>query len=600
MANISGSEAKTVLQIRSWLGLNESPDGDTGLKPGQAAEMRNFRVTREGHLQIRPGYGSVCTLVADEEGVGGAVVHHPVRRLWYGYVAGVRHLLCACGGRLWDVDPDTWAKTDLGAIDDAPTTIFGYAKNVYILTGSGYYRWTGSGSVETVEGYVPLVAVATPPAGGGTLLEGVNKLTGKRRQRFSPDGTSTVFQLTEVGIDEVIGVEGTSETYTADLAAGTVTFSSAPAKGTDCLTITYRKGTGEREKVTGMRFAETFGGSETRVFLYGDGSNEAIYSGLDDQGANTAEYFPDLNVVAIGTANTPVTALIRHYDRMLCFKPDGAWSMEYSPITLASGETAAAFYVSAINREVGNEAPGQAQLVDNDPRTLFGRAVYAWPLSNSAIRDERNAKRLSDRVNATLGAFDLSSCITFDDNDEQEYYIICGDRAVVHNYAADAWYYYTDVPMECLVKVGGVLYFGTPDGRIMEFSRSYRNSDGREIDAYWESGSMDFDREWMRKYSSLIWVSLKPEAQAAVYLTAQTDRKSDYTTKIAAPGLATFFHASFEHWSFQTNRKPKIVRAKIKVKKAVFYKLILSSCSKSATATVLSVDIQVRYTGNAK
>ena len=52
MANISGSEAKTVLQIRSWLGLNESPDGDTGLKPGQAAEMRNFRVTREGHLRL--------------------------------------------------------------------------------------------------------------------------------------------------------------------------------------------------------------------------------------------------------------------------------------------------------------------------------------------------------------------------------------------------------------------------------------------------------------------------------------------------------------------------------------------------------------------
>ena len=35
-------------------------------------------------------------------------------------------------------------------------------------------------------------------------------------------------------------------------------------------------------------------------------------------------------------------------------------------------------------------------------------------------------------------------------------------------------------------------------------------------------------------------------------------------------------------------------------RKATYYKLILYSKSSSATATVLSVDIQVRYTGNVK
>ncbi len=615
MAKIRAGESRTVFQIKSWLGLNESPDGDTGLRAGQAAEMRNFRVTREGHLQIRPGYGAVCTLA---EGA-------PVQGLWQGYVAGMLRLLAACGGRLWLVTPvaaqetraaqaaqetregqgargsvGEWEKEDLGEIHDGSTTFFGFAKKVYVLTGAGYYCWDGTGQVREVEGYVPLVAVATPPAGGGQLLEGINKLTGKRRQRFSPDGSATVFHLTERDIDEVVGVEGTGESYTADLGAGTVTFAKAPAKGTDCLTITYRKGMGEREQVGKMRFAETYGGSDARVFLYGDGTNLALYSGLDENGQATAEYFPAMNEVAVGTANTPLTALIRHYDRLLCYKPDGAWVMEYTTVNLESGERGAGFYLSSINREVGNVSLGQAQLVDNDPRTLFGGAVYSWPLSNAAIRDERNARRLSDRVNATLGEFQLEECITFDDGDEQEYYIVCGDRALVHSYAADAWYYYTDVPMACLVKVGGVLCFGTPDGRVMEFSRAYRNSDGREIDAYWESGAMDFSREWMRKYSSLLWVSLKPEAQAALYVTVETDRKSDYPRKIAAPGLASLLHASFQHWSFQTNRKPKIVREKLKVKKAVFYKLILESRSKSATATVLSVDIQVRYTGNAK
>ena len=71
-----------------------------------------------------------------------------------------------------------------------------------------------------------------------------------------------------------------------------MTFSSAPPKGVNTVTITWRKGTGNRAKVTGMRFAELYNGeSDSRVFLYGDGTNEAIFSGLDGNGAS-AEYFP--------------------------------------------------------------------------------------------------------------------------------------------------------------------------------------------------------------------------------------------------------------------------------------------------------------------
>ncbi len=590
MASITGGAEKNILQINTWLGLNESPDGDTGLKNGEAAVMRNFRVTREGHLQIRPGYAPVCTL--SEEG--------RVRGLWNGYVNGERVLLAACGGHLWKLSLPGWSKTDLGSIHDGETSFFAYDKKVYLLTGGGYYVWDGEGQVREVEGYVPLIAVASPPEGGGQALESVNRLTGKRRQRFSPDGAAKDFQLAETGIDEVVAVEGTAIGYTVDLAAGKVTFTSAPAKGTDCLTVTYRKGTGDRDRVKKMRFAELFGGGDNRVFLYGDGSSETIYSGLDEHGRATAEYFPEMNVAAVGTANTPLTALIRHYDRLLCFKADGAYSMEYTTLTLAGGAVTAAFRVSSVNREIGCVAMGQAQLVDNDPRTVFGRAVYRWPLSNAAIRDERNARRISDGVTATLAAFDLSKAVTFDDNDEQEYYLVCGDKALVHNYGCDAWYYYTDVPMGCMVKVEGVLYFGTADGRVMEFSRRYRNDDKREIDAYWESGSMAFDREWMRKYSSLVWVGIKPETQAVLTMTAQSNRKSDYPEKIIASGLANFTHASFAHWSFGTNRKPQVIRAKLKVKKATFYKLILYSKSASATATIVSVDIQVRYTGNVK
>lgn len=600
MASIGTSNNTTTFQLKKWLGLNESPDGDTGLKMGEAAIMRNFRITREGHLQIRPGYAAKCTLANGS----------PVRGLWSGYVNGVFHFMAACGGKVWNINTTNWTATSIGIITDAPTHFFGFDQKLYILTGTEYYVWTGSGAVSVVEGYVPTIVTAASPAGGGTALERINLLTGKKKAKYSPDGTSTVFYLPETGIDAVNSVEGTSIAWTADEAKGTITFTSAPPQGVNTLTFTWTKGSGIRGKVTAMRFSETYNGdTDSRVFLYGDGTNETIYSDLDGNGKPNAEYFPDLNVMAVDSANTPITALIRHYDRLLVFKTDGAYSVSYSTMTLYSADSSemsventvtAAFYCTPLNREIGCAAPGQAVLVKNNPRTLHGRAVYEWALSSSGSRDERNAKRISDRVESTLEGFTLADCVTFDDEQNQEYYLACGSEAVVHNYGSDTWYYYNNLPLQCMDSVDGELYFGTPDGRLMHFSRAYHSDDTGEIDAYWESGSMDFDQDWRRKYSANIWVSVEPEGQSRVTVTAQSNRKSEYIKKVVAYSLATFANADFAHWSFNTNRKPQVQRVRLKVKKFTFYKLIFSSVSNLATATILGVDFQVRYTGNVK
>lgn len=590
MATISSSSETKVFQIKKWLGLNESPDGDTHMKMGEAAKMRNFRITTENHLQIRPGYGKLCEL---SEG-------KPVRGMWSGYIKGLKHTVSACNGHLWDVDTENEKASDVGAIHDDSTFFFGFSDRLYIMTGAEYYSWDGESEPKVVEGYIPIVTTAVPPSGGGTLLEGINLLTGKKRSEFSPDGSAREFQLPENSIDEVISVEGTDIEYTVDTTSGKVTFNSAPPKGVNTITITWRKGSGERVKVTGMRFAELFNGeSDSRVFLYGNGTNEAIFSGLDENGQPSAEYFPQLNTVSVDSSNTPITAMIRHYDRLLIFKPDSAYSCSYSTMTAGNAVTAA-FYVSSLNRSIGNSAPGQARLVDNNARTLHGRSVYDWALAANSVRDERNAKRTSDKVASTLGDFSLEKAFCLDDEWNQEYYIFCDGQAIVNNYENDSWYYYTNLPVTCAVAIDGSIYFGTPDGFVMKFSREYRNDNLQDIDAYWESGSMDFDLDWRRKYSSMVWTAIKPESQAIVTLTAESNVKSDYPDKIVSAGLATFLNINFAHWSFGTNRKPQLIRSKLKVKKATYYKLILKSLSSSATATILSVDIQVRYTGTVK
>jgi hypothetical protein len=595
MARIQTGTAESIYKIEKWLGVNENPDGDTSLKMGEAAEMRNFRITADGHLQKRPGYKTIIDM-------GGAV-----QGLWTGFVNGNEHTLAASGGKIFLLDTEAHTKAEIGTCHESNAVhFFGYGKKLYILDGNEYYCWDGE-TYGAVEGYVPLVVTAAVPTGGGTQLEQVNKLTGKRRVRFSPDGTAKTFQLPETDLasidsakDIATGADMTG--WTADIAKGTLTFTAAPAANTANLEVTYTAKATDRSKVTSMRFSETYNGqTDNRVFLYGDGSNELIYSGIDQNGMPTAEYFPDLNELRAGEENTPVTGAIKQYSRLIVFKTDSTYSVSYSSLTLVDGSVTAGFYILPVNRNIGNAAPGQVQLIANYPRSLHGGGVYEWKNGSYGLtNDERQAKRISARIESTLGSFDASKCITFDNEFKQDYYIVHNGTAVIHNYAEDAWFIYTDFPATAFTMIGNELYMATKNGGIAHVSREYMSDDGAAINAFWRSGSMSFGREWQRKVSTMIFVTIKPESAGRITVTARSDRKAEYSRKVIAASLATFGKVNFAHFSFNTNRRPQVERAKIKVKNFALYQLVFESNSASERSTVETVDFRLRYSGYVK
>lgn len=594
MAKITAASDTRVFQIKRWLGINEHADGDTRLKMGEAAEMRNWRITDGGSLQIRPGSKTLLNFDA------------PIRGLWSGFVKGEEIFVCATGGKLYKIDPLSETQEELGTLTDAHTEFFGYSEKLYVLNGKEYKVYDGE-TLSDVDGYRPLVVTAAVPSGGGTLLEQSNLLTGKKRVRFSPDGTAKDFVLPEKNIVSVdyaktlaSGAEITD--YTANLEEGKVTFSTAPEAVTDGLEIGYTAKNEGRETVCAMRFAEIYNGStDNRVFLYGDGSNKLIYSGLDENGQPTAEYFPAMNELAAGEANTPVTSAIRHFSRLLVFKSNSTYSVQYDTITLPDGTVTAGFYLTPVNRVIGNAAFGQVRLVENNPRSLHGKALYEWKSSNGYLTaDERQAKHISERISTSLSEFALQDVYAFDDDIKQEYYLVQDGIALVQNYREDAWFLYTNFPAVCMANHKGELFFGTKDGEIRHFSREYRNDDFEPIDAFWRSGSLAFDADWMRKYSSVIWVAMKPESGARVTVTARSNRKSEYPEKVVAYGLAGFDRVDFNHFSFNTNRQAQVRRVRLKVKKMTYYHLVFESVSASSTATIVGTDIQVRYSGNVK
>ena len=337
-----------------------------------------------------------------------------------------------------------------------------------------------------------------------------------------------------------------------------------------------------REQMLTMKYSEFFNGTnENRVFLYGDGTNKVIYSGLDENGQPTAEYFPDLNECRIGVDTSPVTALVKHYNRLLAFKDNEAYSIYYDILSLADGSATAGFYVSAINKSIGCCAEAQAVLVENRVRTLDGADIYEWRATSSAgniTLDQRNASRISQRVQDTLSTFDLRNGILYYDKARHEFYCISGDKALVQNVEADAWYAYTDFPVTCMLAFEDRLVCGLADGHIAILDRDAEINFKTE----WVSGSLDFGKPFAYKLSTQIWAQIRPENSRRVNISVETESGSKIETYVTTT---------------PTGAVNPTLTVKLKPKKFIRYKLGFEAQNR---LTLLGANIAVSYSTNVK
>ena len=588
-----------IYSVREFRGLQESPDGDTGLLPGEASVMKNFTVSREGSLCKRPG--TRCLLRLGTE---------PVKAMWQGRVAGEEGLYCAQGGKLWKLSAsgDDLQGEALGELDcSAVPQLFGFSDKLYILTGSEYKCFDGQ-SLSDAEGYVPLVLVSLTPEGGGESLEGINRLSSERRAWLSPDGSGREFTLPD---KDIAGVEYVKKLSDGSLLppefwefspdSGKLSFTAAPEQGVNSLEVCWDSGHCSRETVERMRWAEIYNGfQDSRVFLCGDGSGRCIYSGLGENGAPRADYFPELNEICPGESNSPVTGLIRHHSQLLCFKEDSLWCIDAGTAEGPESGVRTAFYCRPVNRSMGNAAPGQLRLVMNSPRSLWGGGLYSWQSGAGAASEQmREAVMISGGICRSLSEFDFSRCLCFDDAPAREYYICCGDRALVENYARGAWYSIEGPDIRAMLRRRGRLLIGSGDGKILEMGRQYSSDEGRAIDCLWESGSMDLGEEHMEKYSGALYLGIKPQARAEISASVITDRQSGGAEKTLRTRLMSFADASFASWSFSTAREARIKKLRLRARRFVYYRLRLMSCSADSTAVVLSAGIRLRCTGRA-
>lgn len=617
--------------VDKFLGINEAADGHTELRMGEASRMENFLVTDGFNLQTRPGIRRVD--------LAGERTPAPILGTWAGYIGTTDYLVVVDyaegADRIWlyarSQDGKYYlAYSQTGALqlaseEDAMVKIIPFNDRLYIMSREQTVVSEG-GEFTPVNPYTPKVITGAAPSGGGTALEGLNLLTPLRRMDYNGDGTTKAYVLPE----EAVGVVGQAvvdnellNVTTAgsfDPESHTYTFNDAPPEGIGNVELTYITDSAEGEKnrlrILGMPLTESYNGAtDTRLFVAGDGTNVCFYSGITEDGEPSPLYFPAMNEVAVDMTASPITGLIRHYSKLVVFKPDGAFTITYEPVTLEDGSTIAGFYLRAANREFGNEVMGQVQTVNNYPRTISRGGIQEWRITSSYYKDERYATRVSDPVTKTLNSVDPGGIVTCDDSNSKTYYVFLNDEegtVLVNRYGLTregVWCIYKSglcKHVKYAMMHGGSMAFATEtelfyfrDGSAMD-AAAVAGGEEQAIRAVWESGYMDFGTDFRQKYSSKIYISMLPQFASGMTVTAATDRRERYIEKAVGHNLFSFDPVDFSRFSFTMNDTPRIQRVRLKVKKFVYYKLIFRVEEPGARATVLGYDQQVRFGSMAK
>lgn len=621
-----------IFTVDKFLGLNESGDGTTELKLGEAAVAENFYITDGYNLKARPGVTALRRLGHKRT----------ILNLWDGMIGNCRWSFLLhrnnstqdvvltifsrnAEAEAWDIDGNYTTFMH----PDYPTKIFSFGDRIYIVGSDSKDQAVvriisvHDDGGDTIlhydeEPYVPLTLTGCAPSGGGTKLEPMNLLVEKMRVQFSSDGVTTKYVLPSIVqfVSKVI-VDGV-ELEPGLVAIGrehTYTFDEPPAEGVN--NVEFHCNTFSSDLMEGtlkflqMRHHEAFNGAtDSRMFFYGDGTNVCYYTGSPAYGKGL--YLPSGYEIAVDSSASAITGMRRHYTKLMAYKADCAFSIDYEPVTLEDGTITAGFCVRAASRTVGNDMDNQIQTVNNFPRTLCAKSLYEWRHTASYYQDERYAKRISEKITRTLSQADHTKIVTADDNTSRTYYMFLGDEAgtvLVNRYDLDTWTIYTGEVFKDIRFAScshGDLVFANScslfsfDPNTAYDAAPYDDGNASPVRSRWESGYMAFGADYRRKYSSTLWVSILPEVGSKMDITVKTDRREEYLIKEAGRPLLGFGAVDFSNFSFLISRAPKLQRVKIKVKKFVYYKLIFEVNHPGARATIMSYDQQVRFSSPVK
>lgn len=587
--NVPSESQKYSAVVETFRGvdLNNSPSNVDKSRSPAAPNMIRDQV---GKVRKRMGYETKVTAP------GGAAIN------------GVHHLLeetlVHAGTKLYRLsDTDgTWELTEIGAMANARSRSFVFDQKLYLLDGTTYQVYDGTTLAAVADSAtVPTIIISRRPTGGGQVYQGLNLLGRKWTESFLGTADATVYQLTTKDLAEdavtarVLNADGVWEDktegtdFTVDREAGTVTFSTAPGAspvtGQDNVQITAAKvREGYLDTIDRCTIAAVYGvgGSTDRVFLSGNGDKPGVdwYSNFEDPA-----FFPDTNytkLVRDGARVTGYTVLSNTLAAFIDGASDGRNVVVRSGVLDENGD--AVFRVS--NTMIGQDAvaPDTFCRTDKEPLFLTNRGVYA--ITAEELTGEKYSQERSYYIASAIGAAqgrENACACTYGDFyalalDGTIYLLDLQQKTYERNSPYSSFqyecYYWPGIPARVLFLDGDALCFGTEDGKLCRFHTnvddvtSY-NDDGAAIDAYWETSDFDGKIFFHVKTFTGLAVRLAAAVNTGVVVYAQV--RGMWKQVFASGAKARYFdwsYIDFSKFTFSSDRTPRTLYGKIKLKKA--------------------------------
>lgn len=236
--NMRAVSEPPLLRIEPFKGMNLSVT-PTQIDQSQSPEMLNFNIDERGALNKRTGYERVFPNSLGTGAING--LYEFIK------VDGTIKFLLAHGTKLYTQTGNEQPVEIYNGLLNQQINFFTMNDKCYIMDGEHYLVYDGT-EIKAVEPYEPTISISKEPSGGGVSFEDFNLLGNGFKDSFSADGTAKDFILSLKGLDSttlkakvdgVDKVEGTD--FTVDRVAGKVTFTTAPAKGTNNVIITAYK-----------------------------------------------------------------------------------------------------------------------------------------------------------------------------------------------------------------------------------------------------------------------------------------------------------------------------------------------------------------------
>lgn len=578
--------AKKTIELRNFLGVDFANE-ETEVDPRRSPNAPNITADVAGRPEVRPGYETLLTTTGEK--INGIHFHKDTMILHHGQKFTVV-----------TVDENgayALTSTEIASRGDSISQSFYMDGVTYFLTGSTYTQYDGTAFAD-VEGYIPTTTIGRKPTGGGESYESVNLLTGYRKNSFTADGTSTVYQLDSKPLPGSaavatmkIWINGELRTsgYTVNLTDGTVTFAEAPADdgGVDSVVIQFMTTANGRSIINGCTTCVLYGlGNDTRVFVTGNPErpNVDYMSGLYDP-----TYFPDTGYTKIGADDTAIMGYLKQYGDLIILKEgQGGRGGLFLRTAVQQEDGSTLFPVTEGIQNVGAVAKYALATINGDPLFLSENGVMG--MATNSVTNQTCVQNRSWYVNTRLTAEehlqDAYAAVY------GKYYMLAvnGKIYVANSEATSSnrtgtygyeWYYWTGIPVRTMREHEGTLYLGTEDGKLRRLKdpdvdgMAAYSDDGAGIHALWTTPLLDGGNFLRYKTISKkgTGVLAKPYARSSGEIFFTTDKTEQQNTADYVFDVLDFDDIDFNRFTFNLRDHPMVCVSPKKFRKVLSFQM---------------------------